>query len=160
MINKTNKNNYIRNWLADVRALVGDGYLQKIFGSRNLASFKRTVQHWTNRSKHEAEPRRNPIEILSTLLEHLKTQPGGRKLVHRYAVLIAEIAGGEFTPRQKFKPEKSIEKECLEDYPEIVNLHSLIKHNAEIEEIEFQANEVKREIDETIFTVKHSRKLA
>ena len=160
MSKKTNKQLYIRAWLADVRTLVGDGYLQKIFGSKNLASFKRTVQHWTNLNKYEVEPRKNPIETLSILLEHLKTQPGGRDLAFRYAVMVAEICGGEFTPRQKnFIPEKSILEECLDDFPELVGLHSLIKHRAEIEEIEYQANEVKREVDETVLTVKHSRKL-
>ncbi|MGE4520388.1 MAG: hypothetical protein AB7E04_12870 [Desulfobacteraceae bacterium] len=157
MKQKWNKNLYMRNWLAEVRALVGDGYLQKTFGSRHMDSWKRTARHWTKRIDHEAEPRRNPIEVLSILLEYLKSQPGGRELAFKYAVLIAEICGGEFTPRQKFKPEKSIEEECLEDYPEIVAMHSLIKHEASIEEIEYQANEVTREIDETVFTVKHNR---
>lgn len=151
------KNIYMRDWLAEVRALVGDGYLQRVFGSRHMEAWKRTAQHWTKKSQHEQKPRRNPIEVLSILLDYLKTQPGGRKLAYRYAVMIAEICGGEFIPRKNFEPEKTIEEECLEDYPEIVNLHSLIKHNAEIEEIEFQASEVKREIDETITTVKHSR---
>jgi hypothetical protein len=158
MMQKTKKNIYIREWLAEVRALVGDGYLQKVFGSRNLASFKRTAQTWVNKSEFESEPRPNPIEVLIRLLEDLKAQPGGRELTFKYAVLVANICGGEFKPGQKLKVSKTIEEECLEDYPEIVNLHSLIKHEADIEEIEFQANEVKREVDETVFTYKHNRK--
>ena len=160
MAEKVNKNIYIRSWLSDVRTLVGDGYLQRIFGSRSMSSWKRTAIRWTNPKEYEAEQRRNPIEILKILLEHLKSQPGGRSLVIAYAVLIADIAGGTFTPRQKFTPEKTIEEECLEDYPELVNLHCLIKSQASMEEIIFQAQEAVREINETVLTVKHNRKLA
>lgn len=156
MAEKVNKNIYIRHWLAEVRTLIGDGYLQKTFGSRSMASWKRTAIRWTNPKEFEAEQRRNPIETLKILLEDLKTLPGGRKLVIQYAVLIADIAGGTFSPRHKFNPVKSIAEECLEDYEELGIFHNLRKSGASIEEVEFQAMEVKREIDETVEAFKQS----
>lgn len=152
------KNIYIRNWLKEVRSLVGDGFLHRTFGAKTLSSWKRRAFMWTSEGEFEATKIKNPVEALKILLEHLLTLPKGRKLASKYAIFITGIVGGTFTPYTKFHPNQQVEEECLEDYPELVRFHQLITENAPIEEIEFQVTEVKREIDETLLTVKHYRK--
>lgn len=100
---------------------------------------------------------RPPIQRIRTLVYELD-QCGERELTEGILNYMAEGADMHVTPNSCAMPDKdSIEGECLDDYPPLMELHEAIRSGADLREIERLAERAKVEIEETVTAVKMER---
>jgi hypothetical protein len=74
----------------------------------------------------------------------------GVALARAMVDFMAEPLGMHCVPDAEGRPDKDVNGECLDDYPPVVKLHALIQDGADIRTVEAQAEEVQREVRETV----------
>lgn len=100
---------------------------------------------------------RSPIQRIRVLVYELD-QRGERELAEGILNYMAEGADMHVTPNSCKQPDKdSIEGECLDDYPPLMELHEAIRNGADLREIERLAENAKSEIEETVTAVRMER---
>lgn len=128
------------------RQHLGITTLTKIFNIGTTQAYR----YCTNpRFDHEST-RRNPIDNLKILFEEMREQ-GGDEVIKAALNDMASVINHRVQPVSQCQPDKqTMEEECLDDYPGIVKLHDLIQKQADISLVHAQADQVKREISETV----------
>ncbi|WP_290925033.1 hypothetical protein [Halodesulfovibrio sp.] len=100
---------------------------------------------------------RSPIQRIRALVYELK-QSGEHELAEGILNYMAEGADMHVTPNSCAMPDKdSIEGECLDDYPVLMELHEAIRSGVDLREIERLAERVKVEVEETVTAVRMER---
>lgn len=126
------------------REILGATALQKIF-SRGQSQINR----YCSTPRHE-DHQRNPLDRLHLLFTMLD-EAGERELVLAALNFLAGSIGGRVQEQVHFEPDKgTVEEECLDDYPEKVELDRLIAVNAPPEMVRRQGEHTCREIMETV----------
>lgn len=125
------------------KEILGATELQKIF-SRGHTQINRYCMN----PKFE-DSQRNPLDRLRTLFEMMAEQ-GEKELVRTALNFLAAPHQCRVQPTTRAVPDKStIEEECLDDFPELVELDRLINLRKHPEVVRRQAEQVIREIEET-----------
>ena len=100
---------------------------------------------------------RSPIQRIRVLVYELD-QRGERELAEGILNYMAEGADMHVTSNSCAMPDKdSIEGECLDDYPPLMELHEAIRNGADLRELERLAERAKSEIEETVTAVRMER---
>ena len=100
---------------------------------------------------------RSPIQRIRVLVYELY-QRGERELAEGILNYMAEGADMHVTPNSCATPDKdSVEGECLDDYPVLVEFHEAVRNGADLRELERLAEHVKSEIEETVSAVRLER---
>lgn len=93
---------------------------------------------------------KNPLDRMRKLIESLQAK-GGNELAKEVVNFLAEPLACRLQPVSYSRPDKdTITEECLDDYPEKTRLDELILNNAHPNQVVRQAENCKREIDETV----------
>jgi len=125
------------------KEVLGATELQKIF-SRGHTQINRYCMN----PKFE-DSQRNPLDRLRTLFEMMARQ-GEHELVRAALNYLAAPHGSRVQPLAEAVPDKdTIEEECLDDFPELVELDRLINMRKHPDVVRRQAEQVIREIEET-----------
>ncbi len=126
------------------RETLGATSLQKIF-SRGQSQINR----YCSTPIHE-DHQRNPIDRLHILFSELE-KAGERELVIAALNHLGTSIGQRVQEIRQFIPDKqTVAEECLDDYPEKVELDRLIASNAPPEIVRRQGEHTCREIMETV----------
>lgn len=126
------------------RESLGATELQKIF-SRGQSQINR----YCSSPGHE-DHQRNPLDRLHLLFSMLD-DAGERELVVAALNHLCSSIGYRVHVKTAFEPDKlTVEEECLDDYPEKVELDRLIAENAPPEMVRRQGERTCREIMETV----------
>ncbi|MEZ6852989.1 hypothetical protein [Halodesulfovibrio aestuarii] len=124
---------------------------------RILAVCNQQVYRQIRNPEHTQDSIRPPIQRIRTLIYELE-QGGERELVEGILNYMAEGADMHVTPNSCQQPDKdSIEGECLDDYPPLMELHEAIRSGADLRELERLAERAKVEIEETVSAVRLER---
>ena len=125
--------------------LLGMPYLQKLY-KRSTSE----IYRWAADPRTNGETRQNPLDRIKRLLEDLYER--GYDDIARAAVsILANAIDCEVVPRGHPVPDgKTIEAECLDDYPRLVEFHEAIRAGKSLVEASFLASRAKREIEETL----------
>lgn len=100
---------------------------------------------------------RSPIQRIRVLVYELD-QRGERELAEGILNYMAEGADMHVAPNSCATPDKdSVEGECLDDYPVLVEFHEAVRNGADLRELERLAEHVKSEIEETVSAVRLER---
>lgn len=125
------------------KEVLGTTALQKIF-SRGHTQINRYCMN----PKFE-DSQKNPLDRVRTLLEMMAEQ-GERELVRTALNHLATPHGCRVQEMTDVTPDKqTIEEECLDDFPELVELDRLINLRKHPDVVRRQAEQVIREIEET-----------
>ena len=129
-----------------LKSILGEAYICK-----NWKVAPRTLAYWCADPKYVDEVRKNPID---RILEHLKELNirGRKDIAIACAKLFAEAVKRDLPPADdEIIPDKeTIEAECLDDYPALVEFHKAKREKKSKKELKFLADKVKKEIDETV----------
>ncbi len=99
--------------------------------------------------------RENYIEKHEELLSKLMNEPDGAIIARAIVAKHANMTGCEIVIKQKVVPDKrTIEQECLDDYPALTKLHKVIGEEQKPDVVEYFGDKAKREIDETVVKYK------
>lgn len=125
------------------KEILGVTELQKIFSRGHTQ-----VNRYCMNPKFE-DSQRNPLDRIRLLIEKLTKQ--GQALAARTMLNhLAEPLGCRMQPVEEVVPDKeTIEEECLDDYPELVELNRLVSMRANPATVRTQAETAIREIQET-----------
>lgn len=143
---KIKKNTAALTWemMKCSRDILGATHLQKIF-SRGQSQINR----YCSSPNHE-DHQRNPLDRLHLLFTKLD-EAGERELVVAALNHLSSSIGHRVQEKMEFIPDKlTVEEECLDDYPEKVELDRLISSNAPPEIVRRQGEHTCREIMETV----------
>ncbi len=125
------------------KRLLGVTNLQKIF-SRGRTQINRYCM-----DPRYADAQRNPLDRLIAMFE-LALEAGGRETVRAALNMLAKPLGCRVQEVEEPVPDKAtVEEECLDDYPELVELNRLITERRHPDEVRRQAEITIREIGET-----------
>ena len=111
---------------------------------------ERTIERWSADPATTATSKRNPLDRYEDLLSMLMER--GKKDVARTAVgRQAAIVGCELNVvGLGVKPDKeTVEEECLDDYPVVIEFHDSIRRKARPEEVVKLCKAAERELEET-----------
>ncbi|WP_320175203.1 hypothetical protein [Maridesulfovibrio sp.] len=134
------------------RDVLGATCMQKIF-SRGQSQINRYCS-----SPHHEDHQRNPLDRLHLLFSKLEEE-GEKELVIAALNHLCSSIGYRVEEQQKIVPDKlTVEEECLDDYPEKVELDRLIAINAAPELVRRQGEHTCREIMETVTSYENHRK--
>ncbi|WP_419783412.1 hypothetical protein [Maridesulfovibrio sp.] len=139
-------NNATKTWemMQCSRDALGATCLQKIF-SRGQTQINRYCSSPLNE-----DHQRNPLDRLHLLFSELDKE-GERELVIAALNHLCNSIGFRIQETVDVKPDKmTVEEECLDDYPEKVELDRLIACNADPELVRRQGEHTCREIMETV----------
>ncbi|WP_432735899.1 hypothetical protein [Maridesulfovibrio sp. FT414] len=126
------------------RDILGATEMQKIF-SRGQSQINR----YCSSPLHE-DHQRNPLDRLHLLFSMLN-EAGERELVVAALNHLCDAIDHRVQEKQQYEPDKlTVEEECLDDYPEKVELDRLISSNAAPELVRRQGEHTCREIMETV----------
>jgi hypothetical protein len=126
------------------RDVLGATSMQKIF-SRGQSQINR----YCSSPQHE-DHQRNPLDRLHLLFSKLEEE-GEKELVIAALNHLCSSVGYRIQEQQEIIPDKlTVEEECLDDYPEKVELDRLIAINAAPELVRRQGEHTCREIMETV----------
>ncbi|ACS80440.1 hypothetical protein [Maridesulfovibrio salexigens] len=126
------------------REVLGATCMQKIF-SRGQSQINR----YCSSPQHE-DHQRNPLDRLHLLFSKLEEE-GEKELVIAALNHLCGSIGYRVQEQQEIIPDKlTVEEECLDDYPEKVELDRLITTNAAPELVRRQGEHTCREIMETV----------
>ncbi|WP_320170255.1 hypothetical protein [Maridesulfovibrio sp.] len=126
------------------RDILGATQMQKIF-SRGQSQINR----YCSSPIHE-DHQRNPLDRLHLLFSMLDEE-GERELVIAALNHLGSAIGHRVQSTRKYEPDKNtVEEECLDDYPEKVELDRLIAISAAPELVRRQGEHTCREIMETV----------
>ncbi|WP_421902451.1 hypothetical protein [Maridesulfovibrio sp.] len=126
------------------REALGATCMQKIF-SRGQSQINR----YCSSPQHE-DHQRNPLDRLHLLFSKLEEE-GEKELVIAALNHLCSSVGYRIQEQQEIIPDKlTVEEECLDDYPEKVELDRLIAINAAPELVRRQGEQTCREIMETV----------
>lgn len=143
-----------REFISEFRNLVGDTYLVKLFNlSVHAGSGRRSLNRWTAKLPYVDEDsiRENWIEKHERLLQRLIIEPGGLEIARSLVARHADIVDCDLASRTTPNPDKTtIEEECLDDYPGMVEFHEAIRGNESIAAVKHLLSKAKRELDETL----------
>ena len=137
-----------REWLSNVRDLLGDTYLKGLFGIS-----VRTLQRWVAKWPHVGEDsvRKNFIDRIEELLRRLGNEPGGIDYARAIVSRFAHLVGCEIRVKETVTPDKAtIEEECLDDYPAVMKLHEAVRAERELPVVEDCGDAARLEIEETL----------
>lgn len=100
--------------------------------------------------EYAGDSRRPVIQRVRTLVHDLH-QAGAGDLSRAILNYMAEGMGMHCVSNAQGTPDKdTMDGECIDDYPPLTRLHEAIQRKADIREVEALAEEVKREVDETV----------
>ncbi len=136
----------VESWeiMFDAREKLGVTELQKIF-SRGHGQISRYCL-----CPNAGEAQRNPLDRLLLLFEQL-VENGEEELVRTTVNLLAECIDCRVKSVGTPQPDKdTVEEECLDDFPELTELDRLINRREHPRIVQRQAEQVKREVDETM----------
>lgn len=143
-----------REFISAFRDLVGDTYLIKLFQlSPNADSGRRSLNRWTAKLPYvdEGSIRENWIEKHEKLLQRIIIEPGGLEIARSLVSRHADMVDCDLISRTTPNPDKTtIEDECLDDYPGLVNLHDAIRQKKPVATVKNLLAKAKRELDETL----------
>ncbi|WP_319780137.1 hypothetical protein [Maridesulfovibrio sp.] len=141
---KTNNASQTWEMMQCSREILGATCLQKIF-SRGQTQINR----YCSSPQHE-DHQRNPLDRLQLLFTKLEEE-GEKELVIAALNHLCDSIGYRVQEQGKVIPDKlTVEEECLDDYPEKVELDRLIASNAAPELVRRQGEHTCREIMETV----------
>lgn len=141
---KTNKATLTWEMMQCSRDTLGATSLQKIF-SRGQSQINR----YCSTPIHE-DHQRNPLDRLHLLFSKLE-EAGEKELVIAALNHLGTSVGHRVQETPQFIPDKqTVAEECLDDYPEKVELDRLISSNAPPEIVRRQGEHTCREIMETV----------
>ena len=124
---------------------VGMARLQKLYKKSPTEIYR-----WAADPRTNGEIRRNPLDRIQMLLEDL-CELGYDDVARAAVSVMAETIGCELADKNGVTPDgATIELECLQDYPLLVEFHGAIQKGRPIEEVRHCHDEAKREIDETM----------
>lgn len=136
----------VETWeiMFDAREKLGVTELQKIF-SRGHGQISRYCM-----SPNAGDAQRNPLDRLMLMFEQL-VDAGEDELVRATVNMLAECIDCRVKSVGMPRPDKdTVEEECLDDFPELTELDHLINRREHPRIIRRQAEQVKREVDETV----------
>lgn len=136
----------VESWeiMFDAREKLGVTELQKIF-SRGHGQISRYCL-----CPSAGEAQRNPLDRLLLMFEQL-VENGEDELVRATINLLAECIDCRVKSVGEPLPDKdTVEEECLDDFPELTELDRLISRREHPRIVRRQAEQVKREVDETV----------
>lgn len=135
-----------RKFLRECKDLLGESKMLKLFGKAS-----RTFSSWI--ADQNADPnniRKNPLESYENLLVML-VDSGNSDLARSIISSHANIINCELRGKGSVTPDKiTIEDECLDDYPALINLHDAIRSNKNIRTVEHLGLGAREEIRETV----------
>ena len=99
-----------------------------------------------------------PVIHRVRMMLHDLNESGGEELARAMLDYMAAGIDRHSVPNATAIPDKdSLLAECLDDHPEIVELHRLVQaQGTDVRAVEAQAEEVKREVDETVVAFRNS----
>ncbi|KAB1442918.1 hypothetical protein [Pseudodesulfovibrio senegalensis] len=125
------------------KRLLGTTRLQKIF-SRGRTQINRYCM-----DPRFEDAQRNPLDRLIAMFK-LVVQAGGEETVRAALNMLASPLGCRVQELDAPVPDKeTVEEECLDDYPELVELNRLIAMRSHPDTVRRQAEITMREIGET-----------
>ena len=143
-----------REFISAFRDLVGDTYLIKLFRlSPRFDSGRRSLNRWTARLPYVDEDsiRENWIEKHEKVLKRIIIEPGGLEIARSLVSRHADIVDCELVSKTTPNPDKTtIDEECLDDYPGMVNFHQAIREQKPLIQVKDLLSKAKRELDETL----------
>lgn len=126
------------------RKTLGDAFLQKLY-NRGM----RQIYRWSADPDFTGNHERNPLDRFRILLERL-CEIGREDIAVSAVEMLAQSVGCEVHRSGDVVPDQgSIEAECLDDYPAVVDFHKAIKEGARAEVERHLWQVAKRELDET-----------
>ncbi|NDV26351.1 hypothetical protein [Desulfovibrio sp. JC010] len=141
---KTNNATLTWEMMQCSRDVLGPTCMQKIF-SRGQSQINR----YCSSPRHE-DHQRNPLDRLHLLFSKLDEE-GERELVIAALNHLCSSIDHRIQEKAEVQPDKlTVEEECLDDYPEKVELDRLIASNAAPELVRRQGEHTCREIMETV----------
>lgn len=127
------------------RKTLGNSFMQKLY-NRGL----RQLHRWSADPDFCEDHERNPLDRLKILLARLNEI--GREDVALSAVeMLAQAIGCEICRNGEavVPDQETIEAECLDDYPALVEFHQAVKDGADEVMVRHYWQAAKRELDET-----------
>ena len=128
------------------RKTLGDTFLQKLY-NRGL----RQIYRWSADPDFTGNHERNPLDRFKILLERL-CEIGREDIAVSAVEMLAQSVGCEVHKNGDVVPDQgSIEAECLDDYPAVVDFHKAVQGGDIEEEVRHFWQKAKRELDETFY---------
>jgi len=140
------KKSKLKTWqyYLQYRHILGDKFLIKLEKKQI-----RTLYRWSADPSHVEHTQANPLDRLIAVLQKL-CEVGREDVAEDTVALIAEAIGRQIVASDEVFPDgDSIEEECLDDLPPLVEFHNAIRGNKDIQEVEKLKRAVERELAET-----------
>ena len=118
---------------------------------------QRQIYRWAADPAVCGEKERNPIDRLSILLSSL-CEIGKEDIARAGVQILAEVVGCEIRCVEFPEPDQeTIEGECLDDYPALMELHEAIRMGQTVKHVEHLKRQAQQEIEETAERYRRSR---
>ena len=133
------------------RKTLGDTFLQKLY-NRGI----RQIYRWSADPDFTGNNERNPLDRFKILLERL-AEIGREDIALSAIEMFADAIGYEVQKNGKtvVPDQETIEAECLDDYPALVDFHKAVQDGKGEPEVRHLWGVAKRELDETYFRFIH-----
>jgi len=126
------------------RVVLGKSFLQKVF-KRSL----RQIYRWSANPQFCEEVERNPIDCLKIVIDRLK-EIGRDDIAYAGLQILADSIDCDLVPRSHPLPDKkTLQDECLDDYPAVVDFHNSIKEGDPPELVRHNLRRAVEELEET-----------
>ena len=124
---------------------LGMAHVQKLYKKSPTEIYR-----WAADPRTNGETRQNPLDRIQRLLEDLY-EAGYDDIARAALSILASAIDCEVIPRAGVIPDgETIEAECLQDYPKLVEFHEAVCRSRPYAEAQHFAAQAKREIEETL----------
>lgn len=110
---------------------------------------KTQIYRWGRDPRACVDVEHNPIDRMQFLLERL-CEVGREEIARAAVAMMAQTVGCRLQPDELAVPDQdTLEGECLDDYPALVDFHRAVREGKHRDEVRFRYQEALRELNET-----------